>query len=238
MEQVFALPAKWWFEAVNVWLVVAVVIYFVVALPGIYFIFKYRFKPGEREIGDHEKHGHWGLEALFVIVPTIIVLVLATYSFVIFKKQRTAPADAMTIKVTGFMWGWQTEYLDEKGNTIKTVVTSFNPNSYEIPEDQKIVVPAGKPVKALLTSLDVIHSFYVMPARITEDMVPGRITHLWFQINKPGEYWIFCREFCGTGHSHMFTKLKVVPPEQFTAWLRGETNLAKSELKIDEEVVR
>ncbi len=236
MEQVLAYPAYWWQQAVNVWLIVAVVIYLIVAVPGLYFIMKYRFKPGEREIGDHEKHGHWGLEALWTIIPTIIVLVLATYSFAIFKKQRTAPEDAMVIKVTGFMWGWQVEYLDEKGNVIKTVVTAYNPTSYEIPEDQKIVVPAGKPVKALLTSLDVIHSFYVMPARITEDMVPGRITHLWFQINKPGEYWVFCREFCGTGHSHMFTKIKVVPEEEFYAWLKGEQSFALNNDK--EEVAR
>ncbi len=227
MEEVLAYPAKWWNEAVLVWLVVAVVIYAVTALPGIYFIVKYRFKPGEREIGDQEKHGHWGLEALWTIVPTIVVLVLATYSFAVFKKQRTVPEGAMTIKVTGFMWGWQVEYLDDKGNTVKTVVTAYNPTSYEVPEEQKIVVPAGKPIKVLLTSMDVIHAFYVMPAKIVEDAVPGRITYLWFQINKPGEYWVFCREFCGTGHSHMFAKLKVVPPEQFALWLKGETELAK-----------
>ncbi len=231
MEQVLAYPAKWWSEAVTVWLVVAVVIYMVTAIPGLYFIMKYKFKEGERETGDHEKHGHWGLEALWSIVPTIIVLVLATYSFAVFKKQRTVPPDAMTIKVTGFMWGWQVEYLDDSGNPIKTVVTSFNPSSYEVPEEQKIVVPAGKPVRALLTSLDVIHSFYVMPARVTEDMVPGRITHLWFQINKPGEYWVFCREFCGTGHSHMFAKLKVVPQEQFAMWLKNAVNVAEKSLE-------
>ena len=70
-----------------------------------------------------------------------------------------------------------------------------------------------------------------MPARITEDMVPGRITHLWFQINKPGEYWVFCREFCGTGHSHMFAKLKVVPQEQFAMWLKNAVNVAEKSLE-------
>jgi len=236
MEQVFAYPANWWGEAVAVWLVVAVVIYIIVAVPGIYFIMRYRFRPGDREVGDHENHGHWGLEALWTIIPTIIVLVLATYSFAVFKKQRTAPPDSMVIKVTGFMWGWETEYLDDRGNTVKKVLTVFNPTGYDLPEEQKIVVPAGKPVKALLTSRDVIHSFYVMPARITEDMVPGRITHLWFQINEPGEYWIFCREFCGTGHSHMFAKLKVVPPEQFTAWLKGEANVANRDIEKKQNI--
>ncbi len=237
MDQVFALPAAWWFDAVKVWLVVAVVIYIVTAIPGVYFIMKYRYKPGEREIGDHEREGHWGLEAAWTIIPTIIVLFLATYSFTVFKLQRTPPKDAMTIKVYGFMWGFQTDYLDENGKVIKTVYSFYKPDNYDATEQEKIVVPAGKPVKALLTSKDVIHSFYVMPARITEDMVPGRITHLWFQINKPGEYWIFCREYCGTGHSHMFAKLKVVPPEEFTAWLRGDNKgLAEKENKAKESL--
>ncbi|NPB08382.1 MAG: cytochrome c oxidase subunit II [Aquificae bacterium] len=222
MEQVLALPAKWWGEAVTVWLIVAVVVYLIVAIPGIYFLVKYKYKPGEREIGDHDFEGHWGLEVAWTVIPLLVVIFLATYSFAIFKKQRTVPDGAMTIKVTAFMWGWQFDYLDDEGKVIKTVVTGYNPNDYTLPEEQKPVVPAGKPVRVLLTSMDVIHSFYVMPARITEDAVPGRTTYLWFQINKPGEYYIFCREFCGTGHSHMFSILKVVPPEQFTAWLKGE----------------
>ncbi len=230
MEQALALPYVWWKEAVIVWLIVSVVIYLVVALPGLYFVMKYRYKPGERELGDHDFEGHTGLEAVFVIIPTLIVLFLATYSLSIFKKMRTVPDNAMTIKVTAFMWGWQFDYLDEKGNVVKTVVTGYHPNDYNLSEAEKPVIPAGKPVKVLLTSMDVIHSFFVLPAKITEDAVPGRITYLWFQINKPGEYWVFCREYCGTGHSHMFSILKVVPPEKFTAWLYGDNAVAiKSE---------
>ena len=235
MEQPIALPYAWWKEAVMVWLIVAIIIYVVVAGPGLYFIFKYRYKPGEREIGDHDFEGHNGLEAVFVIIPTLIVLFLATYSLSIFKKMRTVPPNALTIKVTGFMWGWQFDYLDDKGNVIKTVVTGFHPNDYNLSDAEKPVIPAGKPIKVLLTSMDVIHSFFVHAARITEDAVPGRITYLWFQINKPGEYWVFCREYCGTGHSHMFTKLKVVPPEKFTAWLYGNKAVA---IKTNKEVAQ
>ena len=237
MEQAIALPYAWWKEAVIVWLIVSVIIYLVVAVPGIYFVMKYRYKPGEREIGDHDFEGHAGLEAVFVIIPTLIVLFLATYSLSIFKKMRTVPDNAMTIKVTAFMWGWQFDYLDEKGNVVKTVVTGYHPNDYNLSEAEKPVIPAGKPIKVLLTSMDVIHSFYVQPARITEDAVPGRITYLWFQINKPGEYYVFCREYCGTGHSHMFSILKVVPPEQFTAWLYGENAVAINQ-KTNKEVAQ
>lgn len=88
---------------------------------------------------------------------------------------------------------------------------------------RKLTIPAGKPVKVILTSRDVIHSFFVLPAMITEDAVPGRLTHLWFQMNKPGEYYVLCREFCGTWHSHMFAVLKVVPEAEFNAWLSTGT---------------
>jgi len=219
---VIALPYKWWAEAVTVWLIVAVIIYIIIAIPGLYFIYKYKYKPGEREIGDHDFESHTGLEALLTIIPLLTVIFLATYSFTIFKKIRTVPDGAMTIKVTAFMWGWQFDYLDENGKVIKTVVTGYHANDYNLQEFEKPVVPAGKPVKVLLTSMDVIHSFFVLPAKVTEDAVPGRTTYMWFQINEPGEYWIFCKEYCGTGHSHMFSKLKVVPPEQFTAWLYGD----------------
>lgn len=92
----------------------------------------------------------------------------------------------------------------------------------------KAYIPAETPVKVLLTSRDVIHSFYVHPAKVMEDAVPGRITHMWFQINKPGEYWAFCREYCGTQHSRMAAVLKVVPKEEFEKWLNEGTQVSDS----------
>jgi cytochrome c oxidase subunit 2 len=136
---------------------------------------------GEREEGEHIE-GNTAIEVLWTVIPTIIVLFLGTYSFANFVKQRNAPEDALELKVVAFMWDWEFEY--PKG---KKVYAFFNPEGFTAPEEQKAYIPAGKPVKVYMTSRDVIHSFFVQPAKITEDAVPGRITKLWFQINKPGE---------------------------------------------------
>ena len=207
-----AYPAPLWDNIYLIWLAVAVVIYLVVALPMLYFMIKYRYKKGKNEVGEHI-HGNHALEITWTVIPLIIVIYLATQSFAYYKDQRTPPADAMEIKVTAFMWGWEVEYPNGKK------VYAFFKEDYNIPEDWKIVLPEKKPIKVLLTSRDVVHAFYVHPAKVMEDAVPGRITRLWFQINKPGEYWAFCREYCGTQHSRMVAILKVVPEQEFNAWV-------------------
>jgi len=220
--QPVAEPAHLWDNMYYIWLFIAVVIYLVVFIPGAYFLIKYRYRKGVNEEAQHVKESP-ALEVLWTIIPVIIVIYLATQSFAFYKTQRTAPADSFEIKVTGFMWGWQFEYPNGK-----QVIAFFN--MYEDPETKsylsfdkiadtaKAYIPAGVPIKVLLTSQDVIHSFYVQPAKVTEDAVPGRITHMWFKINQPGEYWVFCREYCGTKHSKMVAVLKVVPKEEFEKW--------------------
>ncbi len=212
-EEVLAYPRAYWENSFNVWLAVAVAIYIIVAIPAIYFMIKYKYRAGVHEEGEHIE-GNTAVEVVWTVIPTILVLFLATYSFANFVKQRNAPEGSMEIKVVGFMWGWEFEYPNGK-----KVYSFFNPQGYTASEEQKAYIPAGKPIKVILTSRDVIHSFFVLPAMITEDAVPGRITHLWFQINKPGEYYVLCREFCGTWHSRMFATLKVVPESEFNAWL-------------------
>ncbi|GBC88015.1 Cytochrome c oxidase subunit 2 [bacterium HR13] len=218
-----AYPANLWDRIYDIWLFIAVVIYLIVAIPMLYFMIRYRYKPGKNENGAPIE-GNNALEVTWTVIPLIIVIYLATQSFVFYKQQRNAPQGAMEIKVTGFMWGWEVDYPNGK-----KVFAFFSPD-YKIPEEQKIVLPAGKPIKVLLTSRDVIHSFYVRPAKVMEDAVPGRITHLWFQINKPGEYWAFCREYCGTQHSHMVSIIKVVPQEDFDKWVKAGVSQSKLEL--------
>ncbi len=228
-SQVLARPHDLWDIIYKIWLIISVVIYAVVAIPSLYFMIKYRFKPGEREIGDQEHEGHWGLEALWTIVPLIIVLYLATHGFALFTQMRKPPENAMELKVTAFAWGWMFQYPNGK-MVIAQAIKDTDDKKCK-PEEcygidgvfqNYVYIPAGVPIKAVLTSQDVIHSFYVQPAGVTQDMVPGRTTYAWFQINKPGEYWVFCREYCGQWHSRMFAKLKVVPKEEFDKWLKGE----------------
>jgi cytochrome c oxidase subunit 2 len=85
-------------------------------------------------------------------------------------------------------------------------------------------VPAGKPVKLIMTSQDVIHSFFIPAFRIKQDVLPGRYTTEWFQATTPGEYHLFCAEYCGTSHSGMVGKVIVMEPADYEQWLAGATN--------------
>jgi cytochrome c oxidase subunit 2 len=83
-------------------------------------------------------------------------------------------------------------------------------------------VPANRPVRLLMTSRDVIHSFYVPSFRIKMDVLPGRYTQAWFEATKPGTYQILCTEYCGLSHSKMWGEVVVLPPEEFDAWVKEQ----------------
>ena len=199
-----AYPAPYWEQMRDIWLGVAIVIYLIVALPMLYFLVRYRYRKGSNERGAIEEGGP-GIEVLWTVVPLIIVIYLAVQSAVLYAKQRTAPADAMQVRVEGMMWAWQMTYPNGK-QTVNV-----------------LHVPAGKPVELLLTSKDVIHAFHIPAARTMEDAVPGRVTRLWFQFNETGEYRAFCREYCGTAHSYMLATIRVVTPGEFEEWLNEPT---------------
>jgi cytochrome c oxidase subunit II len=119
-----------------------------------------------------------------------------------FVKLRVAPEDAMDVYVTAKQWMWTFAYPE--GN--RSVTTLY--------------VPAGRPVKLILTSRDVIHSFFVPDFRVKEDVLPGRYTTLWFAAKEPGTYPILCAELCGVGHSTMRGNVVALAPDDFERWLR------------------
>lgn len=196
-----AYPGQYWDQMFTIWLIVAVGIYLIVALPMLYFLVKYRYRRGVNEQGAHEEGG-LGIEVLWSVIPLIIVIFLATQSLAFYTRQRTPPADSLPVKVESAMWSWNFEYPNGK----KSITDLY--------------VPVGKPVKLLLTSKDVIHAFHIPDAKTMEDAVPGRVTHLWFQFNKTGDYRAYCREYCGTAHAFMLATIKVVTPEEFERWLK------------------
>ncbi len=195
-----AYPADKWDQMYDIWIVLAVVIYLIVALPMLYFLFRYRYRKGVNEKGADE-HGSVGLEVLWTVVPLIVVIYLAVQSAVFYKEQRTPPPDSIAIKTTGSMWAWQFEYPNGK-----TSITN-------------LYVPVGKPVKLELTSTDVLHAFHVPAAKTMEDAIPGRVTTMWFQFNETGEFQSFCREYCGTAHAYMIATIKVLSQAEYDAWV-------------------
>jgi cytochrome c oxidase subunit 2 len=162
----------------------------------IYFAVKYNRKrhPNPEPV----KQKAW-LEILWTVIPTILVLAMFYYGYEGFKLMRNVPEDAMTVNVTGRMWEWAFEY--DNGKT-----------------SDKLHVPVDKPVKLLLKSMDVVHSFYIPSYRVKEDVVPGRETYLWFKPQSLGPADIFCAEFCGQRHAYMLSQVIVMEQAEFDKW--------------------
>jgi len=144
----------------------------------------------------------WALIPAFVFMADDIYL--AAEGWDLWNQYRRVPADAYEIRVQGQMWSWQFTYPNG--------VETFN----------ELRVPAGKPILARMTSKDVIHSFFLPDFRVKEDVMPGRVTYLWFSPKEPGEYLITCAEYCGFMHSGMRGKIIALPAEEFNAWLENE----------------
>lgn len=157
------------------------------------------------------------LEIVWTVIPTILVMLMFYFGWVDFNYIRNPPKDAMTINVTARQWSWLFEYENGKRSDV-------------------LNVPLGKPVKLIMTSVDVVHSFFIPAYRIKEDCVPGMKTHLWFTADEMGTYNIFCTEYCGVGHSHMRSTVVVMTPENFMKWLN--TAESKSPAEAGPEILR
>ncbi len=163
----------------------------------IYFVIKYRRSKNPEPTSDC--HGNWLLETIWTVLPLIIVMTMFWYGWTNYVGLTEVPKDAMEVKAIGRMWSWQFVYPDGRKET-------------------KLYVPVGKPVKVMLTSTDVIHSFFVPAFRIKKDMVPGMDTYVWFKATEPGSYDVQCTEYCGVGHADMLTTIEVLPETDYTQW--------------------
>lgn len=171
----------------------------------VYFAVKYKRK------SDNDKTAYithdTRLEVIWSVIPLVIFLVVFAWGWIIYHDMRKMPENALEIHVTGRQWAWMTEYK----------------NGVKSPD---IVVPVGRDVKIVLAAEDVLHSLYIPSFRVKQDAVPGRYTALWFKADKMGEFHVFCTEFCGTSHSGMITKLRVVSQEDFDKWLIEESEIS------------
>lgn len=181
------------------------VVFFVIVTVGcLYLAVKYR-RRGKRELTSGVDHST-ALEVTWTVIPTILVFVIFAWGFKDFLRMHVVPKDAMEIKVTGQKWFWSYEYPD--GTTTVNDLT----------------VPVGKPIKLLMDSKDVIHSFFVPNFRVKMDVLPNRYTIIWFEANEVGEFNQFCTEYCGKGHSEMIGKVFVKTEQQFNEWMTANSN--------------
>ncbi len=181
-------------------LLIVSLIAFVILIGGmLYFALKYRRK-ADNEPTPRITH-NTALEFLWSGIPFIIFMIAFAWGLIIHKKMVDFPDKAFEVHVTGYRWAWDFQYKSGKKIT------------------NELYVPAGEPVKLIMTSKDVIHSFFIPAFRVKQDVVPGRYTALWFEAKTPGVYQVFCTEYCGTNHSRMLAKLHVLPKKKFEKWL-------------------
>ncbi len=174
--------------------------FLLVVLSMVFFTVKYRRKPNDPQ--PPVIHGNTLLEVVWIVIPTLLVIVVFFWGFSGWLQQSIPPENALEIRVTGQKWSWSYSYPREG------IVTS------------DLRVPVGRPVKLTMHSKDVIHSFYVPAFRIKRDVIPKRYSIAWFEPTDTGEYNIFCTEYCGTSHSGMIGKIKVVSESDYSDWVQ------------------
>ncbi len=143
------------------------------------------------------------LEVTWIVVPLFLMLGVFVWAATVFFDLTTPPAEARTIYVVGKQWMWKVQH----------------PSGRQ--EINELHVPAGEPVKLVLSSQDVIHSFFVPAFRVKQDALPGAYTTLWFEPTTIGEYFLFCAEYCGTDHAGMRGRVVVMSPANYQRWLGG-----------------
>ncbi|MFT4605487.1 MAG: cytochrome c oxidase subunit 2 [Rhodothermales bacterium] len=169
----------------------------------IYFALKYRRK--DPSYVPPAYHQHPLLETASIVIPTILCLIVFTWGFKVFVKMYAAPPDSYEITVRAKQWYWEYEY----------------DNGVVVPNE--VHVPIGRPIKLNMSSMDVIHSYFIPAFRVKHDVLPNRYTSIWFQVDEAGEFQVYCTEYCGTSHSAMLGTLVAQPEAEFQRWL-GDQN--------------
>jgi cytochrome c oxidase subunit II len=182
--------------------IISLIFFILISILLVYFAIKYR-RRAENEETPHIT-GNQTLEIIWTVIPSILLMVIFVYGFVVFKDMRTPPVEATEINVVGKQWLWQFEYYNGK----KTL--------------NELYVEQNRPVKLVMRSDDVLHSFFVPAFRVKQDLIGGMYTQLWFTPTKVGTFQLFCAEYCGTGHSKMLGKVIVMSPEAYDIWEKGK----------------
>jgi cytochrome c oxidase subunit 2 len=182
---------------------VAVTAFFSLLIAALVVVFAIKFRRRhENEIGV-AIHGSIALELLWSFIPLAIAMVMFAWGAKVFFDLYRPPAGAMEIFVVGKQWMWKAQHADG------------------MREINELHVPIGRPVKLIMGSEDVIHSYYIPAFRVKADVIPGRYNSLWFTATKPGRYHLFCAEYCGTKHSGMIGYVTAMEPADYQAWLGG-----------------
>ena len=173
------------------------------------------------------------VEVVWTVVPALILLGIAIPSITLIAKQyETPPKDAITIKAIGYQWYWGYAYPDNGdfeivSNMLSAEEADARGEPHQLAVDNRMVVPAGVPIRLQVTAADVIHSFAVPSLWFKMDAVPGRLNERIFQIDEPGVYYGQCSELCGARHGYMPIAVEALPMDQYNAWVLAQGGTVK-----------
>jgi cytochrome c oxidase subunit II len=191
----FAHEVDW---AWNIVMWISVGFFALIVGAGVYFVYKYRRK-GENDITSDIDH-NFKLEVAWSVIPLILCAGLFFVGLKGYVNAAVAPAEAYEIHVTAKQWSWTFQY----------------PNGYTT---GKLTLPAGRPVKMIMSAQDVLHSFYIPEFRVKRDVIPGLYTTLWFEAVDPATTVLQCAEYCGKDHSNMASEIEVMEGPAFDKWI-------------------
>ena len=182
---------------------VAVTAFFSILIATLVVVFAVKYRRRHRDEIGHAIHGSLALELLWTVIPFFIVMVMFAWGAKVFFDLYRPPAGAMEIYVVGKQWMWKVQHMDGQR------------------EINELHIPVGRPVKLIMGSEDVLHSYFIPEFRVKADVIPGRYNAMWFTATKAGTYKLFCAEYCGTKHSGMIGSVVAMEPQDFQAWLAG-----------------
>lgn len=204
-------------------LVLIIITVITIFVAGLLLYTIWRFDSRRNAVATRTSH-NTVLEIAWTVLPVLILVVIAIPSFrLVYFEDRAANPD-MTIKVTGHQWYWEYTYPDNEGVDFASYVIAedqLKPGQLRLLDvDNQLVLPAGKSVRILTTSADVIHSFFIPSLGVQRYAIPGRTIETWVKIDVPGTYYGECNQICGTNHSAMPISIKAVTPDEFVAWAK------------------
>jgi cytochrome c oxidase subunit 2 len=222
------------------WVCVAIAI----AVFGVMIYSIVSFRKSKGAVADQTMLHSTKVEIIWTVIPVLILIGLAIPTAkTMVRMDDTRNAD-LSIKITGFQWKWQYEYLGTGVSFYSTLATPSNearqlnsgidPTSvkdYLLEVDHPVVVPVDSKVRLLLTGSDVIHSWWVPDFAVKKDAIPGFINEAWFKAEKIGHYTGQCTELCGRDHGFMPINVDVVSKEDYAKWLAAQQEAAKAAAK-------
>jgi len=200
------------------------------------------FRKSKGAVADTTLVHNTKVEIVWTIIPVIILIAMAVPAARTLVAIEDTRDTQLTIKVTGFQWGWHYEYLDSgvdffsrldrQSDAARRLMSGVDPTTipnYLLNVDHPLVVPAATKVRLLITGADVIHAWWVPDFGMKKDAIPGFVNELWFKVDadKTGTYRGQCVELCGRDHGFMPIVVDVKSPEDFKAWLQGSANAQK-----------